>query len=373
MTLIEFLSNGNKQNKTWDEVGALFNISGTAARSRWDRYKKSSNSNNSYNSHLKELGVDEQEVKSVKAWSTMKGEQRFSVVFKKEDQSPEEIVSLLKESLLNYKWISPTFNPKNGVKQVACLINITDAHLDKIGFTSKDTLQDNINAFEGFFDELLEAALVYKPEMFIFPINGDLFNANDRTLATVNKTPQYSFGSWQECYVQIQNCIRRCIDKLLCYAKVYVPFIKGNHDEDKIFYLSSCLELVYENSSDIMLDTTLKQRKYFRYGSNLLGFAHGDKEKNKVDKLPLYMAEEEKKHWGDTTYRYFFLGDIHHKEEFKFMRTKDTIGVEVKFLRSISNKSQWEDDFGWIGVPKSAEAFIIDRHEGIKHTIHSNL
>lgn len=373
MTLIEFLVNGNKQNKTWDEIGTLYNISGNCARKKWKRYLQSTNSNNSYNSHLKELGVDEQEVKSVKAWNTMKGEQRFSVVFKKEDQSPEEIISLLKESLLDYKWISPTFNPKKETKQVACLINITDAHLDRIGFLSNNTLKDNINLFEQFFLELLESSLVHKPELFIFPINGDLFNANDRTLATVNGTPQYSFNNWQECYVQIQNVIRKCIDILLTHGKVYVPFIKGNHDEDKIFYLSSCLELVYENSSDIILDTTRKQRKYYTYGSNLLGFCHGDKEKNKVDKLPLYMAEEEKQNWGNTTYRYFFCGDIHHKQEYKFMRTKDTIGVEVKFLRSVSDTSEWESDHGWIGVPKSAEAFIIDKYEGIKHTIHSNL
>src|SRR5690606_1571640 len=109
---------------------------------------------------------------------------------------------------------------------------------------------------------------------------------------------------------------------------------------------------------NVVVDTSRKQRKYRKYGENMFGFAHGDKEKGKTSQLPLMMAEEEKRMWADTTHRTFFLGDIHHKEEFKFLRAKDFIGVLVKFLRSVGTTDLWHYDNGYLGIPRTGEVEI---------------
>ena len=127
-----------------------------------------------------------------------------------------------------------------------------------------------------------------------------------------------------------------------------------------------CLSLIYENNERVEVENSRKQRKYFKYGNALLGFAHGDKEKMKVDQLPLMMAEESKEDWANTKYREWYLGDIHHKQEFKFLRGKDFIGCMVRFLRSVGTSDTWHTDSGYIGIPKTAEAFVWSFNSGLK-------
>jgi len=76
------------------------------------------------------------------------------------------------------------------------------------------------------------------------------------------------------------------------------------------------------------------------------------------------MATEAPQLWADTKYRIFFLGDLHHKIEYKFLRVKDYPGVEVKFLRSVGTSDRWHTDHGYIGVPATAEAYLFSKTKG---------
>ncbi len=69
-------------------------------------------------------------------------------------------------------------------------------------------------------------------------------------------------------------------------------YIKGNHDEDKIFYMGVALEIAYENSPKVIIDNTRLQRKYYKYGQNLFGFAHGDKEKKTKPKMRFIVSQK---------------------------------------------------------------------------------
>ncbi|WP_303409881.1 hypothetical protein [Pontibacter sp. BT731] len=256
-------------------------------------------------------------------------------------------------------------------EQCAAIINLYDAHIDKVCLVAEtgygSTIEDNIQEFETLFDELLSDCASKSPELLIIPIGHDFFNTNGPSNATKRGTPQATSVNSHDSFKVGVKLLRRCIDKAAQVARVKVLVIKANHSEDKDFYLGQVLDAVYENNPNVELDTTRKQRKYVQYGENLFGFAHGDKEKGKTAQLPLRMAEEEKHKWADTTFRTFLLGDIHHKEEYQFIRNKDFPGVEVKFLRSIGTTDEWHYDNGYIGVPRTGEAEIHRKSGGIKH------
>lgn len=244
------------------------------------------------------------------------------------------------------------------------LINIYDAHIDKLGFNSNNTVEDNLELFTSSFSNLLNSALWYNPETIVFPVGGDFFNSNGLSVYTKKGTHQDNSVKPHVAFNLGLTAIRNCIDLAKLSSNVYIPIIQGNHDEDTCFYLGKCLEFIYENDDRVQIDSTYSKRKYFSFNDILLGFAHGSIEKKLIDKLPLIMAEEQKELWSTTTHRFWYLGDIHHKQEYKFLRSKDYIGCEVNFLRSISELDQWHHDSGYIGVPKSAEASIFSIGKG---------
>lgn len=316
-------------------------------------------------------------IKRKKVWQLPNGEYRESIQY---DTNKELEVSKFKEELL--KSIKEYVKPEHKVqypkqnKNIA-IINLFDAHIDKLCVISEtdknSSLEENIATFEKSFDELLNAAIPYLPEMIVFPVGNDFYNTNGSSNTTKRGTPQDILVKSEDSFIVGVNVLRRCIDKASKYAKVYVPVIKGNHDEDKVFYLGQCLSFIYDNNPNVSVDASRHQRKYIKYGQNLFGFAHGDKEVSNISFLPLIMAEERKQDWASTSYREWFMGDKHHRFEYKFMRMKDFPGASVRYLRSVGTSDKWHYDQGYIGVPKTAELFIYDYNKGLKANFQTNI
>lgn len=322
--------------------------------------------------YLRINGVNSAYVKKIKYWQNFKGEQRFSV-----DVVPDNKLNIKEflESLKEYQ--APTFELKQEpVQENIAVINLYDAHLDKlsiVGETNKDSsFEENIRVFEETFDQLLTEAMLYNPEFIVFPVGNDFFNTNGHSNATKRGTPQDVSVKHSVAFKEGVRVLRRCIDKAASKTKVMVMTIQGNHDEDPTFYLGEILDVMYENVPHVTVNCSKHQRKYITYGENLLGFAHGDKECRNIANMPLIMAEEKKKEWANTTYREWFMGDRHHKFEYKFMRNKDFVGVSVRFLRSVGTSDKWHYDAGYLGVPKTAELYVYNKTKGPRanHLIH---
>ena len=92
----------------------------------------------------------------------------------------------------------------------------------------------------------------------------------------------------------------------------------------------------FRKAEDVKFDIGVSHRKYYKYGTNLIGLEHGDGAK--MDALPLLMAQENPKDWSSTTHRYWYLHHIHHK---------------VKHSRK-----------GFTGTPKACEGFIHHNESG---------
>lgn len=303
------------------------------------------------------------------------------VTYKTKNQIEEDNSILNVVQRLIDKHVEPNLNPEqepvlesenwfriNQGKRLA-VVNLYDAHLDKLPIKStcgvESTIEKNIAIFLNTIDRICTVIGNNDIDEIIFPVGNDLFHTNGFNSQTKKGTQIEYYGSPEDNYYAICDAITEAITKLALIAKneVKVIMVKGNHDEDKITILGYWLERIFKGTN-VQVDFLRKQRKYIKFGDNLLGFAHGDKEKFKIAQLPLIMATEAKELWGQTTHRKMYLGDLHHGFEYQFLKAKDMPGVEVEYLRSVGTTDTWHEDFGWIGVPKTAYLQIFDEKEG---------
>lgn len=376
--LINYLElNGKRKEESWLEIAEKFNVGiGLSDETKakkcndiWRSYqKKEENNLTEFQSQAK--------IKTMKKWQDVSGIWRTSIAYEKpitgfnSENFKKELINSIKE--YEYPQLKLKYNTFN---EIAALINISDAHIDKLtlttetGFGSK--LEDNVKVFTEKFDEMLTTAIAFNPELIIFPINGDFFNTNDSRNTTKRGTPQDVSVKHHDAFKTGLTLIRQCIDKASQVAKVYVPIIRGNHDEDAIYYLGTTLEAIYEGHSNVIIQAERRSRKYIQYGKSLIGFAHGDLEK--PDQLPLIMAEEQKEAWSNTNYRFWFLGDKHHTKEYLMLRSKDYVGAKVTYLRSITPTDNWHSGAGYIGVPKTTNLILFDIEKGEKANFSFNV
>jgi hypothetical protein len=329
---------------------------------------KNENNNLSFDEILKKHNLKLENVKTVKFWQNFNGDPRYSINTKENwYENLQDIVKYIKKNLKDY--IQPVHTPiiENG--DSIAIINLYDAHIDKLVLIDETnpegSVEKNCKNFEEAFNKLLSQSLVYNPEKIIFPIGNDFFNANDNRNTTLKGTPQDSNPYWKKSFIQGFLMLKNCIDKARLYCEVEVPLVISNHDADKLFYLGQILNVIYEKDSLVTIDTSTKSRKYLKYGLNLIGFSHGNNEKNYINSLPSTIMIENKSIMSEIDYIHHFCGDIHHKETYIHNSTKDLKGCTISFLRCLSDLSKWEYDKGFVGIPKTAESYIFTKNKGL--------
>lgn len=126
--------------------------------------------------------------------------------------------------------------------------------------------------------------------------------------------------------------IRQCITSALAkHRVVYIVNAPGNHDETGALWLSAALAHIYESEPRVIVETTPSLFAYHRHGRTLIGIHHGHACKPKD--LAGVMATDRARDWGETDFRYWWGGHIHHEsvielpgvrfESFNTMAAKD--------------------------------------------------
>lgn len=293
---------------------------------------------------------------------------KISAYFKvNQSLSLDDIISYIKDNLVNLPRLEvKNLNSKNTTSKVGVL-NVYDVHIDKLPYKREEPL--SLNYIDEYINSLINAILQvvdngsknYEVSTIIFPIGNDLFNTNGFTQTTKKGTPQKVAISHELAFkMGLKFCVTIINYLLQSEYKVYIPIIYGNHDEDVDFYLGVVLESLYDKVDNIFINNSLDKRKYYLFNKNYFAFGHGDLEKKKISELPLIMAVENPEYWANSITRIFYLGDIHHKQEYKFLRTKDYPGCTVQFLRSTSVMDEWHKDNMFVGVPRTIEYHLYD-------------
>ena len=130
--------------------------------------------------------------------------------------------------------------------------------------------------------------------------------------------------------------IRRLLEK---HEQVDAWMLPGNHDPQSSFALALCLQAFFENEPRVKIDLNPGLYKFLRFGKVLIGGHHGHGAK--PADLPLLMAVDRSKDWGETDHRYVYMGHIHHDT------VKEIMGVRVESLRTLATKDAWHAGKGY--------------------------
>ncbi len=164
-------------------------------------------------------------------------------------------------------------------------------------------------------------------------------------------TPEGTRGTRLDMDTRIAEVIRvgviafrKCVDVALSrHEKVEIVNCIGNHDETLSLALSIMLSHIYEDEPRVVVHDAPTFRHYLRYGKVLIGVTHGDKRSASKDaNLPQIMATERPEDWGQTKFRYFYKGHLHHD------RLTEFNGCIVEQFRTLAPGDVYAVSNGWL-------------------------
>ena len=315
-----------------------------------------------YLDHLKENGLTQADVKSVKFWQNMMGEQRFSIVT---HNSWHEMPNI-KADLLDYIKTRSVKVPKVKYKKhkdpICYEISLPDIHYGKITDEPMNIIEKHY--IQAIMD-LHKKADGLEIDRFLLPVGNDGLNSEGMSRATTKGTPQQDNMRWRESFRGYWHLVSKAIDYLSQFAPVDVIVVQGNHDFERMFYAGEVLDAIYKNNKNVTVDNSLDARKYYEYGINMIMFTHGDKEK--TQELPLLIATEQPEMWSRAKVREVHCGHRHKEMLNEYMGTK------VRFIPSICGNDLWHKTQGYVGTLRCGQAYIWNKNRGLEGYLQTNV
>ena len=318
-------------------------------------------SENEISEFLKNNEIDKSDIKSVKFWQNMTGDNRFSVVVKGEDDLMKAAKAELIELLENKSPIVEGEYFPDLAEPIAYEISLPDIHYGKeVG----DTLEQLEDEYLHRVKILMHKAEGLDIERIILPIGNDGMNSEGYSRATTKGTPQQDCAEWQQTFVGYCALMVRAIEFLGAIAPVDVVIIQGNHDFERMFYAGEFLRAYFLNNNVVTIDNGFNTRKYYSYGVNMIMYTHGDKEK--PAEMPLIMATEQPMMFANAKFREVHCGHL-HKEMVNEYR-----GVKVRFIPSICKNDSWHKMMGY-EAKRTAQAHIWNKAKGYEGYLQTNI
>lgn len=305
-------------------------------------------------------GVDPQDVKS--GW--LKTDES-SLYFTNPDYKTREqkgIESVRQEIIKELQEYSPKY-PK--IKRSPSkdghllVVDPADIHIGKLSSSFETGTEYNqqiavkrvIEGVQGIIDK----SSGWNIDKILFIGGNDILHTDTPRRTTTSGTPQDTDGMWYDNFLTAKQLYVDVIEMLMQVADVHFTFNPSNHDYQSGFFLAQVIETHFRKSKNITFDVSIKHRKYYQYGKNLIGTTHGDGAKQ--HNLGSLMSMEASDLWGSVKHRYFYTHHVHHKT------AKDFINVTVESLRSPSEADSWHYRNGYIS-PVAVEGFVHNKEFG---------
>lgn len=132
---------------------------------------------------------------------------------------------------------------------------------------------------------------------------------------------------------------RGVIDMALAkHGTVHITNVAGNHDDISGYWLGVAVATAYENDPRVTVDNQGPYH-FHKFGNVLLGMCHGHT--CKPDALGEIMVADQPQYVGDTVYRHWLTGHIHHNS------MKEGRICTVESFRTIAAKDAWHHAKGY--------------------------
>ena len=233
--------------------------------------------------------------------------------------------------------------PSNTLDDLLVFIPIGDAHLGMLAWAEDAGENWDLKKAEEYYilamARMIESAPNAK-ECFIADM-GDFLHRNDNK----NSTPQS--GNVLDCDGRSAKMMRVAI-KILIHAvdlalakfeTVRLKNVIGNHAPEAEQMLSLVLEQRYHNNPRVIIEGSTNKFFYYQWGKTMIGLCHGDGVKHQ--ELPMVMASDVPQMWGNTLFRYMYIGHIHHQS------VKEYQGCSVESINTITPNDAWHSGAGY--------------------------
>lgn len=245
-------------------------------------------------------------------------------------------------------------------------IDLADLHFDRLAWEGESgeswDMKISSHVAVQAVRRLLDLSSPFPVKRILYICGNDYYTTDTPADTTTAGTPQDADGRWQKSFKHGVRLQTELIDIMRRRAPVDVVVVPGNHDSTKMFYAGVVLEAVYSKCQDVRVINDARPRKYYRWGTTLLGYAHGHNEKHGT--LPLIMAGEAPEDWAKTTHREFHVGHFHHKRETQFHAGIEVGPVRVRILPSLTATDGWHGSQGYVGAQKACEAYLWSEARG---------
>ena len=263
-------------------------------------------------------------------------------------------------------------------------LSIFDLHLGKLAWAGETGENYDVKIaserFIGAIKKLILRASAFSFNRILFPVGSDFFNSDNLFNTTTQGTPQDEDLRWKKTF---DFGVKLILDAISLLKQSGVPIdiiiIQGNHDVERSYYLGTVLKYMFMNDDLVTVDNSGSTRKYYNYGKVLLGFTHGNEEKE--SSLPMLMATEKqsKRYWDKVKFREWHVGHIHRKRKVDYTLLEknktlnEDLGVTIRYLSSLTGTEEWHHRKGFVSQIKAADGFIWNHEEGLMAHLNTNI
>ena len=254
-------------------------------------------------------------------------------------------------------------------------IGLYDHHFGKLAWGKEVNNNYDLNIAKTLYSkaitDILNKTQHYNTERIVFPIGQDFFNIDNEEGTTKKGTRQDIEGRFAKIIeTGIWACIK-AIEQCLAVAPTKIIWVPGNHDYTTSYMLCKTLQHHFWPNKNVEFDVKPNSRKYQQYGINLIGYTHLSEEK--IQRLPLIMADEEKEMWAQTKIHEWHTGHLHKKREIRFIGVDSEGSVTVRTFPSLCGVDFWHYQKGFVGGIKACESYLWNKKIGYVGHFSTNL
>lgn len=252
-----------------------------------------------YKEKLDSLGLQPTDVKSVKFWDNMQGEQRFSIQTKNEwykKEERDEYFENLKEHLS--KEVVPYKFPKTEANKKALMIHTSDKHIGASVINSiyenkfdQATIEERMNAI---LQEVVYLVSIYGKfdKIYLNDLGDAMDGYNGQTTRGGHKLPQNMNNQEQfDTFVKTTcDFMDQIIHLGLANNYAYIAVNDSNHSADFSYCANRAIQ-IYLNCKYPQVEVKLMTKfiEHYVYGSHTFMLCHGKDKEDMKHGMPLYI------------------------------------------------------------------------------------
>lgn len=246
---------------------------------------------------------------------------------------------------------------------VFCLF---DVHFGKLAWAPETQSNYDLKIADQLYrnavDDLAVKASHRNIVKVVMPVGNDFFHVDNLRNETTAGTPQDADGRYAKIIETGELAVIWAVERLRQIAPVEVIWIPGNHDVQTSYHLARTLWAWFSKCQDVKVDIGPSYRKYARWGTNLIGFTHGNEEKH--DSLPMLMANERPLDHAETTCREWLIGHQHQSKAYFTKGIETRSGTVVRVVQSLAGTDGWHHRKGYNNCGRAAECFFYGENSG---------